>query len=69
MIGAQANICDGSRAAALDRGRRGTIPAAATKWLAHPEGAESNKLFEILADWNAVLQDTSLADDPPAEFD
>ncbi|MEA3014805.1 MAG: hypothetical protein QOD42_3350 [Sphingomonadales bacterium] len=35
--------------------------------MAHPVGAQSNTLFEILAEWNAVLQDTSLADDPPED--
>jgi hypothetical protein len=30
-------------------------------------GAQSNTLFEILAEWNAVLQDTSLADETPED--
>jgi hypothetical protein len=37
--------------------------------MAHPVDVESNRLFEILGDWNAILQDTSLADDSPAESD
>jgi hypothetical protein len=28
--------------------------------MAHPEGASSNSLFEILADWESILRDTSL---------
>jgi hypothetical protein len=34
--------------------------------MAHLEGETSNKLFEVLADWNDILKDTSLGASKPA---
>ena len=55
----------------------GAIFAKASTLLAHPTGASSNPLFQILQDWGEVLKHTSLGnpqtkpaqnDDEPAKI-
>lgn len=35
--------------------------------MVHPEVETSNRLFEVLADWNDILRSTSLNDTPVLE--
>lgn len=33
--------------------------------MAHPDGVDANKLFQILSEWNYVLQYSSIGSKPP----